>query len=314
MRSSTSPPSSSASCRRAFLLQSHLVPSNTSGGEQQPSKEEQPRIAFLGAGQMATALARGFISAKATTPERIIASDAYAPQLTVFQRETGGRTRTTSSNREAVQQADVVFLAVKPQVMSSLLADIRPVLSPARHLVVSIAAGIPISAIARQLPAAGEPRVVRVMPNTPCLVGQTAAAFALGGGATPEDARLVARLLSSVGLGVQVPEKLLDAVTGLSGSGPAYVYQFIEALSDGGVRAGLPRDVASRLAAQTVLGAAQMVAQTGEHPAVLKDRVASPGGTTIAGLHALEKGGLRSTVIDAVMASAGRSKELAGSE
>lgn len=272
---------------------------------------KEPRIAFLGAGQMATALARGFIDAKVARPEDIIASDAYEPQLPRFQKDTGGNTKITKSNIEAVQNSDVVILSVKPQVMSTLLKEIKDAVTTSPHLVISIAAGITIDTITKQL--GNDTRVIRVMPNTPCLVGQTAAAFSLGGKATPEDGKLVAHLLSSVGIGTEVPERLLDAVTGLSGSGPAYVYQFIEALSDGGVRAGLPRDVAAKLAAQTVLGAAQMVVQTGEHPAVLKDRVASPGGTTIAGLHALEKGGLRATVIDAVVAATERSRELANS-
>lgn len=279
--------------------------------KQQQAKE--PRIAFLGAGQMATALARGFINAKVARQEDVIASDAYEPQLPRFQKDTGGHTKTTLSNVEAVQNADVVFLSVKPQVMGALLDEIRSVVEATPHLlVVSIAAGVTLENITSKLgPRA---RVVRVMPNTPCLVGETAAAYSLGGQATQEDSKLVSRLLSAVGLGMEVPEKLLDAVTGVSGSGPAYVYQFIEALADGGVRAGLPRDVAARLAAQTVLGAAKMVIETGEHPAVLKDRVASPGGTTIAGLHALEQGGLRATVINAVVATTERSKELALSE
>lgn len=272
----------------------------------------EPRIAFLGAGQMATALARGFIDANVTRPENIIASDAYEPQLPRFQKDTGGSTKTTKSNLEAVQNSDVVILSVKPQVMATLLKEIKDAVASSPHLIISIAAGITIDTITKQL--GSDTRVVRVMPNTPCLVGKTAAAFSLGGKATPEDGKLVAHLLSSVGLGTEVPERLLDAVTGLSGSGPAYVYQFIEALSDGGVAAGLPRDVATKLAAQTVLGAAQMVVQTGEHPGVLKDKVASPGGTTIAGIHALESGGLRATVMNAVLAATERSKELAKSE
>jgi len=273
------------------------------------SCNDQLRIAFLGAGQMATALARGFIEAKVARPENIIASDAYEPQLGHFQKGAGGHTRVTTSNVEAVRNADVVILSVKPQVMSALLTEVKEAISASPRLVVSIAAGITIETITQLL--GPETRVVRVMPNTPCLVGQTAAAYSLGGKATAKDGELVSRLMSSVGLSTQVSEQLLDAVTGHCGSGPAYVYQFIEALSDGGVRAGLPRDVASKLAAQTVLGAAQMVLQTGEHPGVLKDRVTSPGGTTIAGLHALEKGRMRATVMDAVIAATERSKELA---
>src|SRR5207237_5338008 len=156
----------------------------------------------------------------------------------------------------------------------------------------------------------GGARVIRVMPNTPALVGAGASAYALGKNATPADGELAKKLLSAVGTAFQVKENLLDAVTGLSGSGPAYVYQFVEALSDGGVASGLPRDIATKLAAQTVLGAAKMVLETGQHPGALKDQVTSPGGTTIEGLHALEKGKMRATVMSVVRAAAGRSKKL----
>jgi pyrroline-5-carboxylate reductase len=177
-----------------------------------------------------------------------------------------------------------------------------------QHLVVSIAAGIPLKTLIAGL--GPQARLVRVMPNTPCLVGASASGFALGGAATKEDSALVEQLLSAVGVAVPVEEKLLDAVTGLSGSGPAYVYQIIEALSDGGVRVGLPRAVATKLAAQTVLGAAKMVLETEQHPGILKDAVASPGGTTIAGLHELERGGLRAALMNAVESATNRSKEL----
>jgi pyrroline-5-carboxylate reductase len=177
-----------------------------------------------------------------------------------------------------------------------------------RHLILSIAAGV---TLAQMTQALGEGRrLVRVMPNTPCLVGASASGYAAGPGASADDVRLVDRPLNSVGKAFPLPEKLLDAVTGLSGSGPAYVFVLIEALADGGVRAGLPRDVALQLAAQTVFGAAKMLLETGLHPAALKDQVASPGGTTIAGLHALEQGGFRAALIDAVVAAANRSMEL----
>jgi pyrroline-5-carboxylate reductase len=168
----------------------------------------------------------------------------------------------------------------------------------AAHLLLSIAAGVPAAKLETALPAGA--RVIRVMPNTPALVGESASAFALGKAATAADGELALKLFAAVGLAFQVKEYLLDAVTGLSGSGPAYVYQFIEALSDGGVAAGLPRDVATKLAAQTVLGSAKMVLETGVHPGALKDQVTSPGGTTIEGLHELEKGKLRGTVMSAV--------------
>jgi pyrroline-5-carboxylate reductase len=201
----------------------------------------------------------------------------------------------------------VLVLAVKPQTMAAVLAEVRPTVSP-RHLVVSIAAGVTLGQLAAGL--GPDARLIRVMPNTPCLVGASAAGFAAGPAATADDVALVARLFGAVGKAFAVPEHLLDAVTGLSGSGPAFVYVLIEALADGGVRVGLPRDVALALAAQTVLGSAKMVLETGTHPAALKDAVASPGGTTIAGLHALERAGFRAAAMDAVEAAARRAAEL----
>jgi pyrroline-5-carboxylate reductase len=197
---------------------------------------------------------------------------------------------------------------VKPQNMFALLDEIRPTLAK-RHLIVSIAAGISLSQITDRL--GSDIRLVRVMPNAPCQVGASASAYTAGPAASAEDIPLVDRLLNSVGRALAVPEKLLDAVTGLSGSGPAYVFVMIEALSDGGVRMGLPRDVAMMLAAQTVFGAAKMMLDTGMHPGALKDLVASPGGTTIAGLHEIERGGLRGILMDAVEAATLRSAELA---
>jgi pyrroline-5-carboxylate reductase len=205
------------------------------------------------------------------------------------------------------KDVDVIILAVKPQQMAAVLSELRPAIKP-HHLLISIAAGVRIATLSKGL---GENvRIVRVMPNTPCLVGQSASGYCLGPAATAADGVLVGQLLGAVGRAFAVDEKLLDAVTGLSGSGPAFVYTVIEALSDGGVRMGLPRDVALSLAAQTVLGSAEMVLQTGEHPAVLKDRVTSPGGTTIAGLQALETGGLRAALMAAVEAATRRSIEL----
>ena len=199
-----------------------------------------------------------------------------------------------------------MFLAVKPQNMPAVFSEVGGKIAPDK-LIVSIAAGITLSRLCEGLKTN---RVVRVMPNTPALIGKGASAFRSGPAATAADGQLVGQLLGAVGQAFQVDEKLLDAVTGLSGSGPAFVYVMIEALADGGVRMGLPRDVAMALAAHTVRGSAEMVMTTGEHPAVLKDKVASPGGTTIAGLAALEERGLRGALIAAVEAATRRSQEL----
>jgi pyrroline-5-carboxylate reductase len=269
--------------------------------------EAGARIGFLGAGRMATALARGWLAAGLTTPDLVLASDPVPQAREAF--AGGDGLRATADNREVVAASDVLILAVKPQSMRGLLAEVRPAVGP-RHLVVSIAAGITLRQLADGLGA--DRRLVRVMPNTPCLVGASASGYAAGEAATAEDLALVDRLLNAVGRAYRLPETLLDAVTGLSGSGPAFVYVMIEALSDGGVRVGLPRDVATALAAQTVLGSARMVLETEAHPGVLKDMVASPGGTTIAGLHALERGGLRAALMDAVEAATRRARELGG--
>ncbi len=264
------------------------------------------RWGFIGAGKMATALVHGMLRAGIANADSISASDPLAAARIALGAETG--IAVFESNHDVVKQSEVLVLAVKPQSMSQVLAELRPVVT-SEHLVVSIAAGITIASITHGL--FPDSRVVRVMPNTPALVGEGVSAFALGRAVRPEDGALVERFLGSVGKTVCVAESLLDAVTGLSGSGPAFVYLMIEALSDGGVRAGLPREVASLLAAQTVLGAAKMVLETGLHPGVLKDQVASPGGTTIAGLHALEQGGVRGSLIEAVVAATRRSAELA---
>lgn len=254
---------------------------------------------------MATALARGFVAAGLAAPRQLVASDPLAEALARFVEETGGE--AAEGNAEVAKAADVLFLAVKPQHMQTALADLRPLTGG--RLVVSVAAGITLGTLAAGLTEGT--RLIRVMPNTPALVGRGAAGYCLGPGATVEDGVLVGRLLGAVGRAWQVDERLLDAVTGLSGSGPAFVYLVIEALGDGGVRMGLPRHVAIGLAAQTVLGAAEMVLGTGEHPAVLKDQVASPGGTTIAGLAALETAAVRGALMAAVEAATRRSEELA---
>ncbi|MBW8863693.1 MAG: pyrroline-5-carboxylate reductase [Verrucomicrobia bacterium] len=265
----------------------------------------QLKIGFLGAGKMATALARGFLNAKLVKAGQLVAADPFEAARKQFAAETGAK--TVGANLEAAKAANVLILATKPDQVAAALAEISSVFTK-DHLVVSIAAGVTLAKLEAALTTGA--RVIRVMPNTPALVGAGASGYALGKNATPADGELAKKLLSAVGIAMQVKESLLDAVTGLSGSGPAYVYQFIEALSDGGVAAGLPRDVATRLAAQTVLGGAKMVLDTGIHPGALKDQVTSPGGTTIEGLHELEKGKLRATVMSAVRAATEKSKKL----
>jgi pyrroline-5-carboxylate reductase len=266
--------------------------------------ETTPRIGFLGAGRMATALARGWLTARLLDPARCRASDPSDAARRSFTAETG--LLATTDNLNVVESTDVLILAVKPQTMAALLEEIRPRIAT-RHLVVSIAAGVTLGQLTNGL---GVTRLIRVMPNTPCLLGASASAYSGASGATADDQALVDRLLNAVGRAFALPEHQLDAVTGLSGSGPAFVYLMIEALSDGGVRVGLPRDVATALAAQTVFGSAKMVLETGQHPGVLKDMVASPGGTTIAGLHALERAGARAAFMDAVEAATKRATEL----
>jgi pyrroline-5-carboxylate reductase len=263
-------------------------------------------VGFLGAGRMATALAGGFVRAGLVPAGMIAASDPSEPARARFQDAVPG-SKVCDENAEVARRGDVVFVAVKPNAVVDALESIRAVLAR-DALVVSIAAGVPLAEIGRHLEN-GVP-TVRAMPNTPCLVGMSATAYALGPHATDADARAVDALFGAVGVGKQVDEKLLDAVTGLSGSGPAFVYTVIEALSDGGVLAGLPRDLANALAVQTVRGAAEMVAQTGEHPAVLRDRVTSPGGTTAAGLAAMERAGARAALVAAVEQASRRSREL----
>jgi pyrroline-5-carboxylate reductase len=267
--------------------------------------ETNRRIGFIGAGKMGTALIRGIIKAGLASTATVIASDALAEAREKLGKDAG--VRVTESNIEVVKSSDVVVLAVYPQVLLQVAPEIAPHVTDS-HLVVSIAAGITTQQILDGL--GSRRRVVRVMPNTPALVGAGAAAYCLAGSATPADGQFIAEMFGVVGRAWQVEERHLDAVTGLSGSGPAYVFTIIESLSDGGVRVGLPRAVATALAAQTVFGAAKMLIETGLHPGQLKDQVTSPGGTTIAGIHALERGGLRGTLISAVEAAAARSEEL----
>ncbi len=265
------------------------------------------KIGFIGAGNMAEALIAGLLHARRVLPSQLIASDIDHDRLHVIRDRYG--VVTTDKNREAAAAVDTVVLAVEPQVLDDVLSEISPVLND-RALVLSVAAGYPVRRIAARLPQVPKQRIVRAMPNTPSMIREGVTAWASLEPLTAEDAALTAALFESVGRVVMVKESALDAVTGLSGSGPAYVYLMIEALADGGVKMGLPRQTAELLAAQTVAGAARMVLETGEHPGLLKDRVASPGGTTIAGLHALEQGRFRATAMSAVEAATKRSIEL----
>lgn len=261
-------------------------------------------VGFVGAGNMAGALVKGLLAAKALPADRIWASDVRPERLELFAGTHG--IRTTPDNHALVRAVDVLVLSVKPQALDKVLDAIGGDVSG--QLVVSICAGVPIEALEARLPE--KTRVVRAMPNTAAIVDAGATAVAPGTYATEADVEKARALFSAVGKVVTLEEALLDAVTGLSGSGPAYVMLMIEALADGGVKVGLHRDTALLLAAQTVYGSAKLLLDTGEHPGRLKDMVTSPGGTAIAGLHTLEAGGLRRTLIDAVEAATERSAEL----
>ncbi|MDD1743377.1 MAG: pyrroline-5-carboxylate reductase [Methanomassiliicoccales archaeon] len=265
----------------------------------------QMKIGFIGAGNMAEALIKGIASVGLASKDEIIASDTSAERREYIARTHG--VRVTSDNVEVVRNANLIILAVKPNNVALVMDELKPYLTT-DHLLISIAAGVRIAQIESKLNYGV--RVIRVMPNQPALVGASASAFALGKSAKPEDKEMVTKILQSVGIAFNVEEKLLDAVTGLSGSGPAFVYLVIEAMADGGVLAGLPRNIAVNLAAQTVLGAAKTVLDTNAHPAAMKDMVASPAGTTIEGLLVLEQSGVRGAFMEAVEAAAKKSKEL----
>ena len=263
------------------------------------------KIGFIGGGKMGEALAKGLIRAKLSTADNIIVSDVDNKRCQALEDETG--IKTTQGNKEVTANSDVIILAVKPNIMGTILEELKSDIT-SEHLVVSIAAGIPLNFMESSLNEGC--RAIRVMPNTPCLVGETAAGYALGKNATRDDGELVGRILNAVGKPYLLEEKYLDAVTGLSGSGPAFIYMVIEALADGGVKMGLPRGVSTELAAQTTFGAAKMVLESDTHIGELRDSVTSPGGTTIEGLHALEKGGLSNTLINAVEVATKKSKRL----
>lgn len=261
-------------------------------------------IGFIGAGNMAEAMIRGLVRTGLVGGERLLASDVRQDRLDEVARRH--QIQPVSDNSLLVKRSDVVILAVKPQNMAQVLKEIAPV--AAEKLFISIAAGVPTSAIRAYLPKTA--RLIRVMPNTPALVLEGATAIAGAEGLEPGDLEIAKEIFSAVGRVVVLDEKHLDAVTGLSGSGPAYVAMVIEALADGGVLMGLDRQTAATLAAQTVLGAAKLLIETGLHPGALKDMVASPGGTTIHGIAALEEGGLRQAFIRAVQRATERSREL----
>jgi pyrroline-5-carboxylate reductase len=263
------------------------------------------KIGFVGGGNMAEALIRGLLHSHTVSTEQVRASDVKDERLAHLREQYD--IETTADNETLSRWADVLVIAVKPQIVDRILAPLAAGLNPP-DVVISIAAGVPIEALEARLPEGT--RVIRTMPNTAAIVLAGATAIAAGTHATGEDVEVARALFHAVGRVVVLDEALLDAVTGLSGSGPAYVMLMIEALADGGVKVGLGRDAALMLAAQTVYGAAKLQLETGEHPGRLKDMVTSPGGTAIAGLHTLEAGGLRRTLIDAVEAAATRSAEL----
>jgi pyrroline-5-carboxylate reductase len=263
------------------------------------------KIGIIGAGKMGGVLMGGIVSRNLIPPRHIAVSDALAEPLEKLEKAYG--VCTTEDNKKVVTSSDIIILAVKPQTMPEVLEEISGVYHP-KKLIISIAAGIPTGIIEGHL--GNKARVIRVMPNTPSLIGEGAAALARGAHATDKDLDMARHIFESVGITVSVKEDLMDAVTGLSGSGPAYVFLIIEALSDAGVNLGLSRDIALKLSAQTIMGAAKLCLAGTKHPAELKDMVTSPGGTTIAGIKALEEGKLRATLMTAVEAAAARSKEL----
>ena len=269
----------------------------------------EDKIGVIGAGKIGSAILRGAIRAGVVRKEQVMAS---APRDQVRQglaKEIG--VRLTADNGEVCDFADIVILAVKPQVVQPVLEAVAKRLNKSK-LVVSVAAGVSTGKIEACLEKGV--RVVRVMTNTPCVVGEAASAYAPGQYPTQEDLDKVETVLKSVGIALPLEERHLDAVTGLSGSGPAYVFLFIDSLADGGVQMGLSRDAALKLALQTVYGSAKMALETGKHLGQLRDEVTSPGGTTIAGLHALEKGMFRGTVMEAVLQATQRSRALGRGE
>lgn len=263
------------------------------------------KIGVIGAGKIGSAIARGIIRAGLVNKESVMSSDVSDELRQAIARDLD--IKVTPDNGALCDFAEIIILAVKPQIVDPVAREIAKKLGKSK-LLVSVAAGVPLGRIETHLERGA--RVVRVMPNIPCVIGAGAAGFAGGGHATAADLEKVGAILNSFGVGLAVEEKYLDAVTGLSGSGPAYVFLFMEALADGGVQVGLSRDVALKLAMQTVYGAARMALESNKHLSELKDEVTSPGGTTIAGLYAMEQNGFRGTVMKAVVSATRRSQEL----
>lgn len=264
------------------------------------------KIGFIGSGNMGEALISGLIFSKAANPENIICSDIAEDLLEEIQ--TKYKVSTTTDNIEVAKKSEIVIYATKPQILGSVLKETAPALDQSK-LIISIAAGVPLAAIAAGLQK--KLRLIRVMPNICAFVKESATAIAAGEYASKEDVALARAIFDSVGITVFIQENILmDAFTGLSGSGPAYIFTIVDAMADAGVKMGLSRKDSLLLSTQTILGSAKLLLESKEHPGQLKDRVASPGGTAIAGIHTLEQGGLRTTLMNAVESASKRSKEL----
>lgn len=264
------------------------------------------KIGFIGSGNMGEALISGLVFSKAASPENIICSDIAEDLLEEIQ--TKYKVSTTTDNIEVAEKSEIVIYATKPQILGSVLKETAPALDQSK-LIISIAAGVPLAAIAVGLQK--KLRLIRVMPNICAFVKESATAIAAGEYASKEDVALARAIFDSVGITVFIQENILmDAFTGLSGSGPAYIFTIVDAMADAGVKMGLSRKDSLLLSTQTILGSAKLLLESKEHPGQLKDRVASPGGTAIAGIHTLEQGGLRTTLMNAVESASKRSKEL----
>jgi pyrroline-5-carboxylate reductase len=271
-----------------------------------PAQLPGVRVAVLGAGKMGGILLQAFLKENLFSPDQIHATVAHHERAIALSTQWG--VDVSTNNLEAAEQADLILIGVKPFQVPALIEQIKPALTPAKTIV-SFAASVKTGDIEQ---ATGmELAVVRAMPNTPSALGAGAAALCRGRYVSEEKMELAKRIFETVGRVVVVDEKHMDAVTGLSGSGPAYIYIIIEALAEAGVKVGLPRDVATQLAAQTAFGSAKMVLETGYHPALLKDAVTTPAGCTVDGILELEAGGLRVTLIKAVMRATERARELA---